>query len=415
MEKLSEIVRHPDEMCLLLKLKMEIKKAQMQIPSGAHWSLCYSMLHNVSTSFSYVIHQLRTELRNPMCVFYLVLRALDTVEDDTSIPKEVKLPILTSFHRHIYDRDWHFSCGRDEFKVLMDQFHHVSSAFLQLEKCYQEVIKDITKRMGAGMAKFICQEVETTEDHIEYCYYVAGLLGFGLSKIFLASGLEVLTPDWEQLSNSMGLFLHKTHIIKDYLEDINEIPEPRKFWPRQIWSKYVAKLEDFKDEENSTKAVQCLNYMVTDAMMHIEDCFKYLAALRDPTVFRFCAIPQIMAIGTLSLCYDNVQVFRGVVKVRRGTTAKVMDGTKTMDDVYGAFYDFSCMLKAKVDEKDPNAMETLDRVEAVQKICRDTGVLHKRNSLVNDGAQSKPLFIVMLVVPLLAIVFAYLRANRVME
>lgn len=160
------------------------------------------------------------------------------------------------------------------------------------------------------------------EDHTEYCYYVAGLLGFGLSKLFLASGLEVLTPDWEQLSNSMGLFLHvqhvlnvsssnilqhllsnnfkhylqKTHIIKDYLEDINEIPEPRKFWPRQIWSKYVGKLEDFKDEENSTKAVQCLNYMVTDALIHIEDCFKYMAALRDPTIFRFCAIPQVREI-----------------------------------------------------------------------------------------------------------------------
>lgn len=31
-----------------------------------------------------------------------------------------------------------------------------------------------------------------------------------------------------------------------------------------------------------------------------------------------CFPDQIMAIGTLSLCYDNVQVFRGVVKVRRG-------------------------------------------------------------------------------------------------
>ncbi|KAG7577954.1 Isoprenoid synthase domain superfamily [Arabidopsis thaliana x Arabidopsis arenosa] len=415
MGSLGQILRHPDEIYLLLKLKMEIKKAQKQIPPGEHWRICYSLLHNVSTSFSYVIHQLRTDLRNPMCVFYLVLRALDTVEDDTSISKEVKLPILTDFHRHIYDRDWHFSCGRNEFKVLMDQFHHVSSAFLQLERGYQEVIEDITKRMGAGMAKFICQEVETMEDHTEYCYYVAGLLGFGLSKLFLASGLEVLTPDWEQLSNSMGLFLHKTHIIKDYLEDINEIPEPRKFWPRQIWSKYVGKLEDFKDEENSTKAVQCLNYMVTDALIHIEDCFKYMAALRDPTIFRFCAIPQIMAIGTLSLCYDNVQVFRSVVKVRRGITAKVMDRTKTMDDVYGAFYDFSCMLNAKVDKKDPNATETLHRLEVVQKLCRDIGVLQKRNSLVKDGAQPKPLIIVMLLVLLLAIGFAYLRANRVIE
>lgn len=37
--------------------------------------------------------------------------------------------------------------------------------------------------------------------------------------------------------------LQKTNIIRDYLEDINEIPKSRMFWPREIWSKYVDKLE----------------------------------------------------------------------------------------------------------------------------------------------------------------------------
>lgn len=37
--------------------------------------------------------------------------------------------------------------------------------------------------------------------------------------------------------------LQKTNIIRDYLEDINEIPKSRMFWPREIWSKYVNKLE----------------------------------------------------------------------------------------------------------------------------------------------------------------------------
>lgn len=31
-------------------------------------------------------------------------------EDDTSIPSDVKVPILIAFHRHIYDREWHFAC-----------------------------------------------------------------------------------------------------------------------------------------------------------------------------------------------------------------------------------------------------------------------------------------------------------------
>ncbi|CAA7047528.1 unnamed protein product [Microthlaspi erraticum] len=416
MGSLSTILGHPDEIYPLLKLKFAITKAQNQIPLDPHLAFCYSTLSKVSKTFSLVIQQLGTELRNTVCVFYLILRALDTVEDDLSIPMETKVPVLIAFHRHIYDPDWHFSCGTKECKVLMDEFHHVSAAFLQLEKSYQEAIKDIAKRVGAGMAKFICKEVETVDDYDEYCHYAAGLVGLGLSKLFLASELETLTPDWEQISNSTGLFLEKTHIIKSYLEDITEIPKPRMYWPREIWGKYVDKLEELKNEEKSTESVQCLNHMVTNALIHVEDSLKFMAALRDPAIFNFCAIPQIVDIGTLALCYNNVQVFRGVVKMRRGLIAKVMDRTKTMADVYGAFYDFSCMLKAKVDKNDPNASKTLNRLEAIQKVCRDSGVLHKRKPYVNDeGKSTSYMLLIAILVLLLAIVFVYLGANRVME
>ncbi|KAJ6896729.1 squalene synthase 2-like [Populus alba x Populus x berolinensis] len=410
MGSLGAILKHPDDLYPLLKLKMAVKHAEKQIPSEPHWAFCYSMLHRVSRSFSFVVQQLGTELRNAVCVFYLVLRALDTVEDDTSIPTDVKVPILIAFHRHIYDRNWHFSCGTKDYKVLMDQFHDVSTAFLELGKGYQEAIEDITKRMGAGMAKFICKEVETIDDYDEYCHYVAGVVGLGLSKLFHASELEDLASD--SLSNSMGLFLQKTNIIRDYLEDINEIPKSRMFWPREIWSKYVNKLEDLKYEENSVKAVQCLNDMVTNSLIHVDDCLKYMSALREPAIFRFCAIPQVMAIGTLAMCYNNINVFRGVVKIRRGLTAQVIHRTKTMADVYGAFFDFSCMLKSKVDKNDPNATKTLSSLEALQKTCRESGALNKRKSYVLRNELKYNSVLIILLFIMLSIIFAYLSANR---
>nr|CAJ58418.1 squalene synthase [Panax quinquefolius] len=410
MGSLGAILKHPDDFYPLLKLKIAARHAEKQIPSEPHWAFCYSMLHKVSRSFGLVIQQLGPQLRDAVCIFYLVLRALDTVEDDTSISTEVKVPILMAFHRHIYDNDWHFSCGTKEYKVLMDEFHHVSNAFLDLGSGYKEAIEDITMRMGAGMAKFICKEVETIDDYDEYCHYVAGLVGLGLSKLFHASGAEDLATD--SLSNSMGLFLQKTNIIRDYLEDINEIPKSRMFWPRQIWSKYVDKLEDLKYEENSGKAVQCLNDMVTNALLHVEDCLKYMSDLRDPAIFRFCAIPQIVSIGTLALCYNNIQVFRGVVKMRRGLTAKVIDRTNTMSDVYGAFFDFSCMLKSKVDNNDPNATKTLSRLEAIQKICKNSGALTtKRKSYIieNESGYNSTLIVILFII--LAILYAYLSSN----
>uniref|UniRef100_A0A6N2LRF3 Squalene synthase n=1 Tax=Salix viminalis TaxID=40686 RepID=A0A6N2LRF3_SALVM len=375
MGTLGAILKHPVDIYPLLKLRMAAKHAEKQIPPEPHWAFCYSMLHRVSRSFALVIQQLGTELRNAVCIFYLVLRALDTVEDDTSIPTDVKVPILLAFHRHIYDRDWHFSCGTKDYKVLMDQFHNVSTAFMELGEGYQEAIEDITKKMGAGMAKFILKEVESIDDYDEYCHYVAGLVGLGLSKLFHASGLEDLAPD--SLSNSMGLFL-----------------------------------QDLKYEENSVKAVQCLNDMVTNALIHMDDTLKYLSELRDPAIFRFCAIPQIMAIGTLAMCYNNVDVFRGVVKMRRGLTAQVIHQTKTMADVYGAFFDFSCMLKSKVDNSDPNAVKTLSRLEAAQKSCRESGALNKRKSyIIRNEPRYIPVLIVLFFI-LLSIIFAYLSANR---
>ena len=55
-------------------------------------------------SFAIVIQQLPQELRTPICVFYLVLRALDTVEDDMALTVSFKVPVLKSFHEKISDK-----------------------------------------------------------------------------------------------------------------------------------------------------------------------------------------------------------------------------------------------------------------------------------------------------------------------
>lgn len=67
---------------------------------------------------------------------------------------------------------------------------------------------------------------------MQYCHYVAGLVGIGLSRLFSASQLEdpEVGRDTE-LANSMGLFLQKTNIIRDYLEDTQQ---GRAFWPQEV-------------------------------------------------------------------------------------------------------------------------------------------------------------------------------------
>jgi hypothetical protein len=64
-----------------------------------------------SPSFAVVIQQLPLELRDAICVFYLVLRALDTVEDDMALEPQKKVPLLRSFHEKSYDRWDPWCCG----------------------------------------------------------------------------------------------------------------------------------------------------------------------------------------------------------------------------------------------------------------------------------------------------------------
>uniref|UniRef100_A0A3Q7IJX9 Squalene synthase n=1 Tax=Solanum lycopersicum TaxID=4081 RepID=A0A3Q7IJX9_SOLLC len=366
---MGETIKHPDEFYPLMKLMLLAKRVEKKTSVWLlqpHWAFCYATLRKVSRSFALVIQQLPSDLRDVVCVYYLVLRALDTVG------------------------------GTMAFKVLMDQFHHVSTAFLELDTDYLEVIKDITKRMGEGMAKFLSKEVETIDDYNEYCHYVAGLCGLGLSKLFYASGREDLAP--ESLSISMGLFLQKISIVRDYLEDINELPKCRMFWPRQIWSKYVNKLKDFKYEDNSVKAVQCLNEMVTNALLHVEYCLVYMYNLRDPAIFQFCAIPLVINMGNLTVYYNNVVIFKGVVEMRRGidtllVNMHIIDQTRTMADVYGAFFDFCCIMESKVDRDDPNATSTLKRLEEISKTCRDSGtLLNQRFDVEKKEAKVTPKF-----------------------
>ena len=86
--------------------------------------------------------------------------------------------------------------------------------------------------MATGMADYAHKAattgtiyLETISEYDLYCHYVAGLVGEGLSGIFSASGKEApWLKDQLELSNSMGLLLQKTNIIRDYREDTDKFP-----------------------------------------------------------------------------------------------------------------------------------------------------------------------------------------------
>lgn len=104
---------------------------------------------------------------------------------------------------------------------------------------------------------------------------------------------------------------------------------------------------------------------VLDALTHLPHCIDYMRGLTHPLVFRFCAIPQIMAAGTLALCYNNGSVFEGVVKMRRGQTALIFSSCDDMGALLAWFNQFLAVLADKASSQVARDDPTLPQLRAL--------------------------------------------------
>ena len=297
----------------------------------------------------------------PVCLFYLVLRGLDTIEDDMTISLAEKDPLLRNFHNILEEDGWAYEGNhvREKDRDLLVQFDVVITEFKKIKPPYKKIIKDIAQRMGDGMADY-CKNAEFNKDGInsiegyeQYCHYVAGLVGEGLTRLFVESGLAnpaLLTRP--ELMESMGQFLQQTNIIRDIHEDWED---KRRFWPKEIWSKHVDNFEDLFKPENKDKALNASSEMILTALTRADDCLFYLAGIRDQSVFNFCAIPQSMAIATLELCFRNPEMFQRNIKITKGQACQIMiDSTQNLQVLCETFKKYARKIHHKNHPSDPN-------------------------------------------------------------
>ena len=64
--------------------------------------------------------------RPAICIFYLVLRALDTIEDDMTIPATKKVILLKEFHTHLHQPGWRYTESQEKDRVVLEEFPAVS-------------------------------------------------------------------------------------------------------------------------------------------------------------------------------------------------------------------------------------------------------------------------------------------------
>ncbi|KAF9554427.1 squalene synthase [Agrocybe pediades] len=373
------LLTHPLEFRTLLQFyiyheqKRDIAAIQEHPTSG--WDRqsmrrCWEFLDMTSRSFSAVIKELEGDLARTIALFYLVLRGLDTIEDDMTIPDDVKQPILRSFHVHTVTPGWSFDgCGPNEKdRQLLVEYATVVEEVNRLDPSYKSVVIDIAQKMETGMADYAHKAATTGSIYLEkiseydlYCHYVAGLVGEGLSRIFSASGKEAaFLGDQLELSNSMGLLLQKTNIIRDFREDVDE---KRYFWPREIWgAKEYSGFKEMKDmcatdPDTVRRATYVQSGMIVDALRHCVDALDYLRLLKNQSVFNFCAIPASMAIATLELCFMNTEMLQRNIKIRKAEAARLIMRSTNPREVGLIFREYARKIHAKAVPSDPNFLK----------------------------------------------------------
>lgn len=111
---------------------------------------------------------------------------------------------------------------------------------------------------------------------------------------------------------------------------------------------------------------------------------------------------QVMAIATLEACFDNPQVFTGVVKIRKGMAAKLILACNDMMSVEAWFHHFALRIKRRCPPADPSRHKIIVACDAVLDLTA-SGAQQKQKA-------SRPYAALAVVILLAVLTFvAYLR------
>ncbi|WP_342581287.1 phytoene/squalene synthase family protein [Ureibacillus sp. FSL W7-1570] len=244
------------------------------------------VLKETSRTFYIPITFLKKDLKTAVANAYLIMRALDEIEDNE--------------HPEVTNETKHFLLM--EVSGLLKEEPFDNERYLQLLEPVKQYMPEVTMRMNdwisllpAGSKKIVCDaasemafgmakwakanwQVRTKEDLDDYTYYVAGLVGVMLSDLWEWDS-QVKTD--RDLAIGYGRGLQAVNILRNQHEDmetrgVSFIPQG---WTREDLFRYT--------EENLQKADQ------------------YMDDISKRSILLFCRLPLALAHKTLDALKDG--------------------------------------------------------------------------------------------------------------
>jgi len=278
-------------------------------------AFCREILPGVSRTFSLSIRLLPGDLGAAVRCAYLLCRIADTIEDEPQLAAQDKASLLDLLS-NCFDEPAATSeltartaeiRGKAEHLRLVHNADLVFIAFRDLPAATRQHVRHWVREMIAGMRKFVLAyprgvRIQTLAEYKEYCYYVAGTVGFLLTDLWHEHVPSIGARQYAILRSHCQAFaeaLQTVNILKDVARDAeheNSVYVPEEFL-RRHGSAQTTILAFDRAEQNHAALAPLMELAWRD----LDEATAYFLAIprRAVAIRLSCALPLLFAYATL--------------------------------------------------------------------------------------------------------------------
>ncbi|MDE3052543.1 MAG: phytoene/squalene synthase family protein [Gemmatimonadota bacterium] len=294
-----------------------------------------AVLPSVSRTFALSIKVLPGELGRAVNCAYLLCRIADTIEDAPAVAAEEKAALFDRFLDCFADR-----AAADAFPALvrslpgdpahLELIRHADLVFVvfrSLAPATRDHVRRWVAEMALGMRKFVLLyprgiRIQSLEEYREYCYYVAGTVGYMLTDLWHEHAPSIGPRQYELLrerSRSFAEALQTVNILKDVARDAEH--ENSIYVPERLLAEHGGSHATILAESHAGATRAAMASLVALAWEDLGEARDYLLRIprRAIAIRLFCVLPLVFAYATLREVtrHPDALARREVVKISR--------------------------------------------------------------------------------------------------
>ncbi|MBI2801505.1 MAG: squalene/phytoene synthase family protein [Gammaproteobacteria bacterium] len=289
------------------------------------------ILQGVSRTFALTIPVLPEGLYRAVANAYLLCRIADTIEDDATLPFELKRHYSALFLRAVQSSAGPVHFGQElapqlaahnsaDERDLIANADRVLRITHSLNPTQRNALERCVRVMLDGMVFYQGQEtLEGVSDQRaldRYCYYVAGVVGEMLTELFCdyCQTLRTAADELMRLAVSFGQGLQMTNILKDIWDDR---ARGACWLPRDEFAHHGLRLSDLNPGNGGVEFAAVIQQLVGVTHGHLQNALRYTLKIppEQAGIRKFCLWALGMAVLTLRKINTN-PLFRSSTEVK---------------------------------------------------------------------------------------------------